>query len=394
MFSCQLNDIWKKYRIEYRKRQSIRELLVGVFLGRKMSEEFWALKEIHLDIPEGQVLAIIGKNGSGKTTLLKLLLGLTPPTKGVRKVCGKVAGLLELGAGFQDDLTGRENITLNGLILGIAKKEIARKMEAIIDFADIGDFIDAPVRTYSSGMRLRLGFAITTGLEAKILLIDEVLAVGDEAFQEKCLAKIREFQREGRTIVFVSHDLRLVRKNCQRVLLMDQGRIVADGRPEEVIDRYLLLLGQEKSKKLSKEIEIKNVYFENQSGEKADFFQTGETMRIVIEYFAHRKIDRPVFGIGIYGKDAYLIGPNTRDDKIRIEDVESEGRLTYRIAAVPFVPGNYKVSVSIHDEKEEYFYDYSDQMFSFTVGPGVRAIKHGLFCANGEWALKSKKDNG
>jgi ABC-type polysaccharide/polyol phosphate transport system ATPase subunit len=389
MLAIQLNNLGKKYRLEYRNRDrlSIKESFLDLCRGNIKQKEFWALKEINLDIPKGQTLGIIGKNGSGKTTLLKILCGVTKPTRGSFKINGKVAGLLELGAGFQGDLTGRENIYLNGFILGLPKKEIQRNINSIIDFADIGNFIDAPVRTYSTGMYLRLGFAITVLLKSDILLIDEVLAVGDEMFQRKCLNEIKEFKKENRTVIFTSHNLNMVRALCERVILMDKGCIVFDGQPEMAINRYMRLAREKEINWQVKKIEINRVYFKNNKEEILNTFRIGEEMKIIIEYISHEKIQNPVFGVGIFQDDIYLIGPNTRDDEYKIDYVENRGILIYKINAIPFREGRYRVSVSIHDIEEKVFYDHHERDYEFFVIRGQRNFKYGLLTVKGEWIM-------
>lgn len=239
MTVIEVNDVWKKYRVDYKRRMSLKESLLN--LGRK-KQDFWALKGISMQIQKGETIGIIGSNGSGKTTLLRIILGITRPTQGTVKVNGRMAGLLELGAGFHQDLVGRENIYLSGSVLGLKRKEINQHIDSIIDFTDIGDFIDASVRTYSQGMYLRLGFAIAVHVNPEILIIDEVLAVGDEVFQGKCLNKIEEFKKEGRTIIFVTHNLNLARQLCNRIFFMDKGSIICNGEPEEIINRYLSII--------------------------------------------------------------------------------------------------------------------------------------------------------
>jgi len=239
MFAVEVNDIWKKYQVDYKTKMSLKESLLN--LGRE-NTDFWALKGISMQIKRGEVIGIIGSNGSGKTTLLRIILGISRPDRGEIKVNGRVAGLLELGAGFHQDLTGRENIYLNGSVLGLKRKEINRHIDSIIDFADIGDFIDAPVRTYSTGMYLRLGFAIAVHVNPEILIIDEILAVGDEHFHEKCLKKIQEFKNQRKTMVIVSHDLNIIEKYSDQAFCLNEGSIYFKGDNQSVIREYLALL--------------------------------------------------------------------------------------------------------------------------------------------------------
>ena len=218
---------------------SLREAFTKVFRHHKSAEIFYALKEISLEVYEGEVLGIIGRNGSGKSTLLKLMAGVFKPTSGQVLVQGSVAPLIELGAGFHPDLTGRENILLNGLLLGLSRAEIRSREESIIEFAGIGDFIDSPVKQYSSGMYMRLAFSIVTEVDPDILLIDEILSVGDAEFAEKCDRRIDQFRQQGKTIVLVSHSQQLIADRCSRALLLDHGTLIADGPARAVVDQYL-----------------------------------------------------------------------------------------------------------------------------------------------------------
>ena len=213
-----------------------------LFRNRTSYYKFEALKGVSFTIGDGESVGIVGRNGSGKSTLLKIIAGVYRPTSGVLKVSGKVAALIELGAGFHSDLTGRENILLNGLLLGLSKREIQAREQQIVEFAELGEFIDSPVKQYSTGMFMRLGFAIATEVDPDILLIDEILAVGDAAFQMKCQARIDDFRRQGKTVVFVSHDALAVRRICARALLIQDGRLLADGTPDQVLEQYGELL--------------------------------------------------------------------------------------------------------------------------------------------------------
>jgi len=389
MSAIQLNDVWKRYYIEYNRRILLREAFFNFLKGNPKSE-FWALKNISLEVKKGETLGIIGRNGSGKTTLLKLICGVTKATKGLVKVNGKIAGLLELGAGFQGDLTGRENIYLTGSILGFSQKDIQSNVDSIIDFADLGDFIDAPLRIYSTGMYLRLGFAIATSLNTDILLIDEVLAVGDQAFQDKCLRKIREFKKEGRSIVLVSHNLNMVRELCERVILIDKGSIICDGDPKAAMNRYNMSIAyKEEARCPTLEIEIMRVYFKDDNGEAIDTFKAGEGMKIIIEYSVYKKIESPVFGIGIYRDNIYIAGPNTRDAGYQIDYVTNKGVLEYRIKQIPFSQGRYKVSVSVHSADETRVYDHHECLYEFQVVPGKKEFNGLISIGNAVWNSRS-----
>ncbi len=231
-------DVTQRFRVIRERSDTLREAFARLFKRKANYLDFQALKHVSFEISEGEVVGIIGHNGSGKSTTLKLIAGVYRPTAGVVEVCGKVAALIELGAGFHPEMTGRENILLNGLLLGLTKREVQEREERIVDFAELGEFIDSPIKQYSSGMMMRLGFAIATEVQPDVLLIDEILAVGDAEFQAKCTQRIDDFCRRGKTIIFVSHDLGAVRQLCSRVLLMDHGVLVADGPADETVALY------------------------------------------------------------------------------------------------------------------------------------------------------------
>ena len=230
----------KRFTLHHERPRTLQELVIGLFGGdRGRSEELWALKDVDFEVEEGESLGIIGPNGAGKSTILKLVAGIMRPTSGEMVVRGKVSPLLELGAGFHHDLTGRENIYLNAALLGVRERETKAKFQEIVEFSELERFIDVPLKHYSSGMYMRLGFAVAVNVDPAILLIDEVLAVGDEAFQRKCLVRIEELQKEGRTIIFVSHALSTVAEMCHRALWLDQGRMRAIGPADRVVEEYL-----------------------------------------------------------------------------------------------------------------------------------------------------------
>lgn len=233
-----LQNVTQRYRVIRERPDSLREAFTKILRHRTCIQEFCALNDISLEVHDGEVLGIIGRNGSGKSTLLKLIAGVYRPSSGRVQVNGAVAPLIELGAGFHADLTGRENIILNGLMLGLSRKDITQREQAIIEFAELGEFIDTPVKQYSSGMFMRLAFSIATEVDPEILLVDEILAVGDAEFRAKCDERIGEFRRQGRTIVVVSHEMDVVRRLCTRVLLLGSGEVVTDGPPDQVLKRY------------------------------------------------------------------------------------------------------------------------------------------------------------
>jgi len=233
-----LQGITQRFRVIQERRDTLRELFTKFLRHQSSYHDFDAVKNVSFEVPKGQMLGLIGRNGSGKSTLLKIIAGVYRPTAGQVQVTGSLAPLIELGAGFHHELTGRENILLNGLLMGYSKREMLEREQRIIDFAEIGDFIDSPVKQYSSGMYTRLAFAVATEIDPEILLVDEILAVGDAPFQEKCFERLRAFRKAGKTILFVSHAMTQVAKHCDRAILIDRGSIVADGHPDEVIEVY------------------------------------------------------------------------------------------------------------------------------------------------------------
>ncbi len=239
--AIQFDGVSKRFQL--REGTTLREFLPAIFKGQGWSEPFHALKDVTFSIARGETVAIIGRNGSGKSTILKLIAGVMAPTVGDVRVSGRVSPLIELGAGFHPDLTGGENIILNGCILGMSGKEVRERFGDIVAFAELRDFIDTPVKRYSSGMYMRLGFSVAVHSDPGVLLVDEVLAVGDAHFQEKCLAKMHEFQSQGVTIVLVSHSMELVERFCQRAMLIDGGHLLEEGSPQAVIPRYLEMVG-------------------------------------------------------------------------------------------------------------------------------------------------------
>jgi ABC-type polysaccharide/polyol phosphate transport system ATPase subunit len=232
------DHVFQRFRVIQERPDTLREVTARIFRRRSQFHLFEALKDLSFEVENGELLGIIGRNGSGKSTTLKLIAQVYHPTAGEVSVNGRVTALIELGAGFHGDLTGRENIVINGLMLGLTRRQIRDCEQRIIDFAELGEFIDSPVKQYSSGMYMRLGFAIAVEVDPDILLIDEILAVGDTAFQRKCLERIEDFQSRGKTILFVSHAMENVKKLCTRAILLHEGTLIADGPPDEVYEQY------------------------------------------------------------------------------------------------------------------------------------------------------------
>ncbi len=327
-----LKQVSKKFPIYDSPLQRLRE--AAHWNRKKFHREFWALREITLDLEAGMSLGILGQNGSGKTTILQLMAGIMAPTQGEIEIRGRVATILELGAGFNPEFTGRENAFLSGLILGLSPKEIRRKMGEIIAFAEIGEFIDQPVKTYSNGMYVRLAFAVAIAVEPDILLIDEILAVGDTYFQHKCVRKIRDFQETGKTLVYVTHDVEAVRNICHQAMILDYSRLLARGEPGPIAAQYLALIDNRERERSSasgpsgggapsdysrygsKEAEITAVEILDDDGNPRTVFNYGENFHLRFRVVARADIDRIVvgnifrnrYGFNIFGTNADWLG--------------------------------------------------------------------------------------
>lgn len=395
----QVSDVWKKFRLYHEKSHSLKE----TFLKRKKSsyEEFWALKGVSFQVGKKETFGIIGENGSGKSTLLKLLTRILRPNQGEIGVDGKVSALLELGAGFHPELTGRENIYLNGSILGFSNREIDKKLDEIISFAELERFIDIPVKNYSSGMYVRLGFAIAINVDPDILLIDEVLAVGDELFQRKCTDKIFEFKLKGKTIVIVSHNLGAIRNLCDRAIWIHEGEIKAEGETKQVIETYLKCINEQEqahraagnqitpeygSRHGSYEVEVTDVEFLDAQGAKRKDFRTGDKFIARLNYKCHQEIAKPVFGIAIFTLNGVEItGPNTKIDNLSIDHITGEGYIDYVIENLPLLPGTYLLSAAIYDYNCLHAYDHQDKMHMFKVVPGEKQVPSGTIHLPSNW---------
>ena len=266
--------------------------------------DFWALKDVSFQIKQGEVVGIIGRNGAGKSTLLKILSRITVPTEGRIRIDGRIASLLEVGTGFHQELTGRENIFLNGAILGMTRAEIIRKFDEIVEFSGIEEFLDTPVKRYSSGMYVRLAFAVAAHLEPEILIVDEVLAVGDAAFQKKCLGKMASFAQSGRTVLFVSHNMEAIRTLCQRGIWLKDGRLHKDGKADEIVEDYFNSIANEISFSCANPdygLIIQKVALKNDRGEESGQFRPGEDLIVEISYDAQKRIERPDCRVGRVG---------------------------------------------------------------------------------------------
>lgn len=345
------------------------------------AQDFWAVREVSFAVQRGEALGIIGHNGAGKSTILKLLSGITTPTAGGITIHGRLAALIEVGSGFHPELTGRENIYLNGAILGMRRREIAEKLDSIVDFAGVRSFIDVPVKRYSSGMYVRLGFSIAAHLDPDILLLDEVLAVGDAAFQAKCLERIRQLERAGTTIIFISHDLHAVEQLCDRVLLLHQGQIAAEGAPAQVIAEYRRTgvnpVGQAAPAQASvtRRAEITALRLLDERGQPQPGFYTGAPLTVQLEYRVHAPVPDAVLGVFFYNGDEQLqcqFTSQVTGAALRL----TPGRHAYEFhcAELGLQPGTYFLDASIEREHDPELLDwqYRCALLQVSAGKPVR----------------------
>jgi ABC-2 type transport system ATP-binding protein len=346
-----VSDVSKKFNIH--KDKSLKERIVNAGRSKKHAEEFWALQDISFELEAGKTLGLIGHNGSGKSTLLKIIGGILTPNTGFVERRGRLAALLELGAGFHGDLTGRENVYLNASILGLSRKQTDQYFDEIVEFSGIEQFIDTQVKFYSSGMYVRLAFSVAVHVDPEILLIDEVLAVGDEPFQRKCLDKIRAFQRDGRTIVFVTHGLDVVRALCDRAIMLDKGKIAIDGTPTDVLrafrDQYSVESLPE-DQRGDKRIEVTDVRVLDGSGSQRNRFVPGDNVVIEVDLEGHKPTDEWGAGIAIFNKDDVLMyGTNSYVQLMTLAPfIEGRKKVRFVFDDIALVEGQYYCTVAVH----------------------------------------------
>lgn len=382
-------QVSKQFTLHRERVRSFQELAVNLFRrGTRSREEFWALQDVNFTVQQGEIVGFIGPNGAGKSTVLKLISRIIEPTSGRITVDGRVGALLELGAGFHPDLTGRENIYLNGSILGLSRAEIQRELDDIIAFAELERFIDVPVKYYSSGMYVRLGFSVAVHTDPEILLVDEVLAVGDQVFQQKCMERIGLLRQEGVTIALVSHNMADVGHLCDRVIWLMDGRVQADGDATTVVDQYLsfsnrqyyqqpmksaLVAASEEPRRDNNRwgtflAEITNVELLDADGSSPSFFRPGDLFRLRIHYRTRTRIDAPAFGLAFYRRDGlHINGPNSIRDGYTIPYIDGTGYVDYVIENLPLNQGSYELTVAIYDHDSQIAHDHHHRLYSFEV---------------------------
>jgi ABC-type polysaccharide/polyol phosphate transport system ATPase subunit len=430
--AIEATDVTKVYRRYAHKRQfaTLKSALLSRSLIRDLNpdETFHALNGVSFRVPRGSTYAIVGRNGSGKSTMLKCIAGITKPTSGRVMVTGRISALIELGAGFHPEISGRENVFINGIMLGLTKREIARRFDEIVEFAELEPFIDAPVKTYSSGMYMRLGFAVAIHVDPDVLLVDEVLAVGDEGFTHKCLDKFAEFRRRGKTILLVTHSLGLVERFCDEALWIDAGRARAAGDPRRVVGAYITDVERSEEAAIaavdarareeadtaaaepdpaaspsdaavdepprdmfratagrwgSREVEITDVTFTGADGVSTRVFHCGETMTIRLLVQARAPITDFAFGVGIFNAEGICCyGTNTEVEEYVPQLLSGEGEVRFRIESLDLVGGTYKVDVAVH-RRDGLPYDYHRLLYTFRVKSRAKDV--GIFRPPHRW---------
>jgi len=415
--AIEVRDVHKTYR-RYGRRKgfgTLKSALLsgGILRNLRPDAVFEALKGVTFDVAAGKTFGIIGRNGSGKSTMLKLIAGIGKPTSGTVRVDGRVSALIELGAGFHPEISGRENVFINGMMLGLSKREIAKRFDEIVSFAELEPFIEEPVKTYSSGMYMRLGFAVAINVDPDVLLVDEVLAVGDESFTHKCLDKFAELRRRGRTVLLVTHTLDLVSRFCDEALWLDRGTIRAHGDSKRVIDEYLIDIARDEDEALattaraalvpaaasaeapddlftsgegrwgSREVEITAVETIDGAGRIAHVFQSGDSLEVRVHVRATAPVADFVFGVAIFNVDGVCCyGTNTHVEGATPHELAGEGDVRFVIDHLDLVAGTYKLDVAVHRQSGAP-YDYHRLLYTFRVASRVKDV--GVFRPPHQW---------
>lgn len=392
-----LQKVSKCYRIFDQPKD---RLMQALWSGKKQYyREFWALKDVSFQVKKGETLGIIGSNGSGKSTILQIIAGTIAPTEGIYTIAGRVSALLELGSGFNPEFTGRENIMMSGAIMGLSNKEILERIPLIEQFAEIGDFIDHPVKLYSSGMYVRLAFACAINVDPEILIVDEALAVGDLQFQLKCIEKMKDFKRQGKTILFVSHDAYTVRNFCDSAIWMMDGRVHLWDDVNTVTERYLDFM--QYSRPIKEEPQavatVKNnilsidkiTFLDRYDKPKRDFY-FGEPVTVKIDYTLHVPKEGIVGGVAIYDqKNTYICGLNTKLDKQPLPSEPGKYKLVLSYLEMPLLPGTYAVDVGFFEDSAVVQLDYKSRAKSFSITSG-NYIAEGLTLLKHDWSCTIK----
>lgn len=396
-----VSDVSKRFRLHRDRPSSIKEAL----LNRRSEggDDFWALRDVSLEVEKGSFFGLMGHNGSGKSTLLRMMAGIYPPTSGDVVTRGSISALLELGSGFHPDLTGRENIFLNGAMLGQSRRQVAEALEEIIDFSGLGDFIDSPVKAYSSGMVVRLGFAVAVHVDPDILLVDEVIAVGDEDFQRRCLDHIHYLRSNGTTVVLVSHSTSLMGSLCDRIAWLDHGQLQEVGEPGPVINAYLSRVTEAEIERMATagktvqpvegrrgdgRLRLHSVDLIGDDGGPADSASSGDPIRIRISYDAVEEIVSPGFGMSVHEQDSgtLVAAPSTHGAGVETGPVQpGPGFIDLDLGRVPLMAGKYHLSIWVHESGDPHLLDEWEEAMLLVVTPGSSREADGLIELGVEW---------
>ena len=391
-----LSDVSKRFKFNRDEADSILDVIISSVRRQSHRHEqiLWAVRDVSFSVTTGESVALVGLNGSGKSTILKLAAGIMRPSDGRVEVRGRLSALLELGAGFHPELTGQENIWLNASILGLTNAEIGEIYDDIVDFAELDEFINMPVKHYSSGMYMRLGFSVAVHISPDILLIDEILAVGDQTFQEKCIERLHKLKAAGTTVVFVSHNPAIVLSLCERALWIEHGKLVADGPAPEIVAAYLADQGYDMSipvGPLSGEIELTELRLCDSDGNTQDSFEMGQGMTIEVDYVAHKPVNSAEFDVSFQHEGGEFVGglSGLNDDLASLIEA-GPGTIRCRIDKLPLSPAAYHVSASIFDSNDLTVYDRRDQMCTFQVVDDEARPGRGLLRIPAKWETVSK----
>ncbi|CAB4888040.1 unannotated protein [freshwater metagenome] len=392
--ALEVSHLTKNFRLHSEKTNSIKQLIAA--RGRNRFAEFTALDDVSFTVHEGEVFGVIGQNGSGKSTLLKCMAGILQPNSGWVKVHKRMSALLELGAGFHPELSGRDNIFLNAAILGMGRREIAARFDEIVEFSGLESFIDAPVKTYSSGMYVRLAFAVAINVDPRLLIVDEILAVGDVTFQQRCLEKFVEFRNDGRTIVLVTHDLGSVKNMCDRAIWLTHGKITGEGDPSDLVEAYTeMMLGNRnrdvdgRVRRGSGELQISSVeLFVGDNPEPVKRFRTSDSIRLRLNYQATKPVPKPIFGFEIQSLGgATVTAPCTRDVGLIPEMVSGEGHIDIEMDSVGLLPGTYDIHTTVTDFNRQHEYDNVHLALRFDVMSGKPYETGALVTMRPQWTI-------
>jgi ABC-type polysaccharide/polyol phosphate transport system ATPase subunit len=393
-----IDRVSKRFTLAHRSNSLKERALSTLWSDGSRRETLWALRDVSFEVPRGSTFGLIGPNGCGKSTLLQVVAGILEPDGGHAATRGRVTSLLELGAGFSPELTGRENVFLNASLHGVSRETIAPRFDEIVAFAELERFIDMPVRTYSSGMYVRLGFSVAVHLDPEVVLVDEAFAVGDERFQRKCLHTIRDFQKRGVTLVIVSHDLLLIEQLCSHAALLNQGALVTVGKPADVVGTYHALnLGAETGGTGQRwgtgQVKITRLELLQDQQPIATTVRTRDPLTVRLHYACTQPVDRPVFGVAIHRDDGlHVTGPNTQMDGLEIAQVSGEGAVDYTIERLPLLPGRYYLSAAVYDHDLITPYDHRDRFAPLVVIEGGTLERFGVIELPARWSWQPAAD--